>query len=64
MLFFCKCSDCSALLSGIVEFAEALKRDDLANCRLMGRHCAEAILQRCEVNPHILFVSSAEVGGI
>ena len=41
-----ECSDCGQLLSGIVEFAECLMRDDLANCRRMGRHCAEAILKQ------------------
>ena len=31
------------ILSGIVYFAERLMKEDLANCRKMGEHCAEAI---------------------
>ena len=38
-----KCSPVEAILSEIVNFAVALKRDDLANCRKMGEHGAKAI---------------------
>ena len=48
-----KCSDCDQILSGIVEFAEDLMRDDLVNCRRMGGHGAEAILkQSCDREDH------------
>lgn len=62
-----ECSDCGQLLSGIVEFAECLMRDDLANCRRMGRHCAEAILkQSCgrEASDDVVVLTHCNTGSL
>ena len=59
-----KCSDCDELLSGIISFAEDLKRDDLVNCRLMGRHCADAILQNSKSTGGIVALTHCNTGSL
>jgi len=59
-----KSSDCDGLLMGIVKFSEDLKRDDLTNCRLMGQHCADAILQNSQTNEGVVVLTHCNTGSL